>query len=295
MRFRAGRGVVGRAHLGGLGTLVLSAALVTGACGADTAPPDAPPGDPTLSAIRADIFNGTCALGSCHANPTLAAKLDLHNNGLCHLLVTHKSCLFGNKMLVVPGKPEASFLLDKLRGTGLDDTPDPACATSNERMPLGQPPLSGAKLAQVEAWIRTGASCGDDVPVDAGADSDGAIDGPVESLADVASVTAVATAIHVGELTQVTVTLTHGAPASGQRIILDVDDGNPDDGNVLAVPASLYLEHGMSSITFDVIGQMAGSATITVSSGTNSRPFTITVTSLTLLEQRTPRAPTSST
>jgi hypothetical protein len=258
----------------------LVVALATGACGSDTAPPDAPPGDPTLAAIRADIFNGTCALGSCHAPPTLAAKLDLRDDGLCQLLVSHPSCLFSDKVLVVRGKPEASFLLNKLRGVGLEGTPDPACATSNERMPLGQVPLSAGKLAQIEEWIRAGASCGGDVPSDAGA-PDAPNDGDGESLADVASITAVATTIHVDEVTQVTVTLTHGAPSGGQTIIFDVDDLA-----VLAVPNALHVDPGISSVTFDVRGKALGPATITANAGANAMSITMMVTSLTLLDDK---------
>jgi hypothetical protein len=269
--------VVGVVRVFGVVLLALLAALVTGACGSDTSPPDARPGDPTLAAIRADIFNGTCALGSCHAQPTLAAKLDLRSNGLCNLLVSHKSCLFPNRLLVVPGKPEASFLLDKLRGTGLDGTPDPACGTTNERMPLGQVPLSGGKLSQIEDWIRAGADCGGDVPSDGGI-SDAGIDGAGESPADVASITAVATTIHVGERTQVTVTLTHGAPAGSSPLILtDFDAADPAEGNVLNVPAYIPLDQGVSSVTFDVLGQTVGMGTITAASGNNSMMIEISV------------------
>jgi hypothetical protein len=250
--------------------LALPLALIMGACGNDTALPDAAPGDPTLSAVRSDIFNGTCALGSCHAAPTLAARLNLRDNGVCYVLVGHKSCLFPSKFLVVPGKPEESFLLNKLRGTALNETPDPACATGNERMPLGQPPLSGGKIAQIETWIRAGADCGGDIPVDAAID--GSIDGPTELPADVASINAVATTIAVGQRTQMTVTLTHGAPSAGQLLILDVNDIA-----ILGVPSSLYIDSGISSMTFDVLGKAAGSATVTASSGTNSRTFTIIV------------------
>ena len=152
------------------------AALVVGACGSTAAPADAPAGAATLAAIRAEIFNGTCAVGSCHASPTLAAKLDLLDNGVCHLLVSHTSCLFPTKFLVLPGKPEASFLLDKLRGTALDGTPDPSCATTNQmitnqRMPFGLPPLPESKISQIEAWIKEGADCGGDVGPDAGIDA----------------------------------------------------------------------------------------------------------------------------
>jgi hypothetical protein len=261
----------------GIMTLALSAVLVTGACGSGAGLPDAPAGDPTLAAIRSEIFEGTCALGSCHAHPTPAATLDLHSNGLCHSLVTHKSCLFGNKVLVTPGKPEASFLLDKLRGTALEGTPDPECATSNERMPLGQPPLSGRKLAQVEEWIRAGADCGDEVPLDAGVGPDAAIDGPDESPAEVASISTAATTIPVGERTQVAVVLTHGARPPGQTIILDIDDAA-----ILGVPNAVHVDQGVSTVTFDVLGKMVGLATITASSGTSSKSRAITVISLTL-------------
>ena len=79
---------------------------------------------------------------------------------MCAALVGHSSCLFPHKLLVVPGKPELSFLLDKLDGTGLDAAPVKDCADSNEPMPFGAPPLSRDKIAQIRQWIRDGASCG---------------------------------------------------------------------------------------------------------------------------------------
>jgi hypothetical protein len=276
-------GAVGVGRVTGIVFLALLGALVTGACGSDAAPPDARPGDPTLAAIRSDIFNGSCALGSCHAAPTVAAKLDLHSDGLCQRLVRQTSCLFPDKVLVLPGKPEVSFLMDKLRGTGLEGTPDPACATSNVQMPLGQPALSGSQLAQIEEWIRAGANCGGDVLPDAGIidAGDAGIDGPDESLADIASISAVATTITVGERTQGTVTFTHGVPTGGQLIIFD--DGIPEgEPHLVSVPAYILLDPGVSSVTFDVLGQMVGSAIITASSGTNSMSITITVTGITL-------------
>lgn len=291
MRLSTPAGVVGGVRVTGFVLLASSAALVMSACGSDTAPPDARPGDPTLAAIRSDIFNGTCALGSCHAAPTVAAKLDLHSDGLCQRLVRQTSCLFPGKVLVLPGKPEVSFLMDKLRGTGLEGTPDPACATTNVLMPIGLPALSGGQLAQIEEWIRAGANCGGDVPPDAGIiDAGGAgdagdagIDGPDESLADIASISAVATTITVSERTQGTVTFTHGVPPSGQVIFFEVDEANQ---SVLSVDAFKALEPGVSSVTFDVLGQMAGSAIITASSGTNSMSITITVTGITLSDDK---------
>ena len=253
----------------GPAVLLLPLALILGACGSHSSPTDAASGAPTLAAIRTDIFNGTCALGSCHARPTLAAKLDLRDDGLCSLLVKHTSCLFPNKFLVRPFMPEASFLLDKLRGTNLDGTPDPACATTNKQMPFDQAPLPSTKIAQIEAWIQAGADCGNDPLIDAG------IDAPVdagEMLADVASITAVATTLTVAQQTAVTVTLTHGASA-GQIMIFDIDYPEFLDG----VPPSLTLNSGVSSVTFNVTGKAPGSATITASSGSNAMTITITV------------------
>jgi len=261
----------GAALKAGGATLLACLGMLAGGCGRDTAPPDAAPGDPTLAAIRSEVFEGSCALGSCHARPTLAAKLDLHDNGLCHLLVRSKSCLFSGKLLVVPGKPEASFLMDKLRGNGLSASPDPDCATSNERMPLGQPALSGNQLAQVEKWITDGADCGGDIPADAAVDAPA--DGPVETIADVASLSAVDTTLHVGQRTTVTVTLAHGAPPDGETVILEADDVA-----ILGVPAAVHLDHRETSKTFEVLGKMVGPATlVTASAGTTSRSVSIAV------------------
>src|SRR5689334_20493163 len=113
------------------------AALVLGGCGEDTAPPPPPEGEPTFSAIHGDTLERSCALGSCHGGAAPAAKLDFHLVSaddvikICYSLITRRSCLFSGKQLVVPFKPEASFLVDKLRGTALAGAPDPTCAGSN--------------------------------------------------------------------------------------------------------------------------------------------------------------------
>ena len=72
-----------------------------------------------------------------------------------------------------------------------------------------------------------------------------------------------------------TVTLTHGAPTRGEPIIIDVLDS--DDRNVLSVPASEYVNQGISTVTFTVLGQAMGSVTLTASAGRNSMQLPITV------------------
>lgn len=262
--------VLGRVRRGHVGTLVLSAALLISACGPDTAPPDAAPGEPTLAAVRSDILNSSCALGSCHAPATNAAKLNLSETGICHLLVNHASCLFPDKLLVVPGKPEASFLLDKLRGINLEGVPNPDCGTTNERMPLGQPALPANKLAQIEEWIRSGAACGGDVPpIDAAVDA--AIDAP-EPPPDIVSIIPTTTTIRVGERIQVTITLSHAASANSPPVMLAVDNFT-----FVSVDSYVLLNEGVSSVTFDVIGQAQGTATITATLGTSMMGITLTV------------------
>jgi hypothetical protein len=246
---------------------------VLASCGSNAASPDARTGDPTLAAIRAEIFNTTCGLSTCHAPPTLAAKLNLRDEGLCEQMVAHTSCLFADKLLVVPGKPEVSFLIDKLRGRNLAGAPDPSCATSNERMPFGQPALSEAQIAQVEQWIKSGASCGGDVPGDAGLPSDAGVDAGEVALADVATFTALTTTLKVGERTPATVTLTRGAPSVGQTLILE-----PEDVALLGVTNAIEFAAGETTKTFDVLGkQPAAITTLTASSGTNSKTLTFTI------------------
>jgi len=208
-----------------------------------------------------------------------AAKLDLHSDAVCHELVLHTSCLFPGKMLVVPGKPEMSFLLDKLRGTGLTGTPTTDCADTNQRMPFGAAQLSTDKLAQVEEWISSGAGCGSDLPVDAGVDAP-AIDAAVGPPADIVAITATATTLAAGDQTQVTVTLAHGAPAGGQTVNLDVGDAT-----VLGVPGALHVDDTLSSVSFTVLGKRpAHPVTITATSGTTSKSVAIGVTGLALVE-----------
>jgi hypothetical protein len=187
------------------------------------------------------------------------------------LLVNHASCLFPDKLLVVPGKPEASFLLDKLRGINLEGIPNPECGTTNERMPLGQPSLPSHKLAQIEEWIRSGADCGGEVPpIDAAVDAE--IDAP-EPPPDIVSISAATPTILVGQRIQVTITLSRGAPASSPPVMLAVDNAT-----TVSVDSYVLLNQGVSSVTFDVIGQAPGTATITASLGNSMMGITLTVT-----------------
>ncbi|WP_437974816.1 c-type cytochrome domain-containing protein [Sorangium sp. So ce295] len=114
------------------------------------------PGDPLCGAGTATfadvrmILNTTCA--GCHGNAgPAAAGLDLRANAAHGELVNGASSKCTGRMLVVPGKPSESYIINKVRGTGLcgDDT----------RMP---PPDKGAALPEasikkINDWICAGA------------------------------------------------------------------------------------------------------------------------------------------
>ena len=108
--------------------IALSLLLTASACGTDMATPDAAGGLPTLSSIQSGIFDHSCAFGSCHNGASPAAKLDLHSTAACRALVVHTSCLFPNKMLVVPGSA-----VDPDRISSSPDRPSPGRQCSDPR------------------------------------------------------------------------------------------------------------------------------------------------------------------
>ncbi len=260
----------------------LALLVAASACGNDTGydvgPLDGPTaGGPRFAAIRSNIFATSCGFGSCHAGSTPAAHLDLRDGDLCGALVGHPSCLFPQKQLVVPGKPELSFLLDKLRGAHLGEVPANDCADTNEPMPYGAPPLAAEKIAQVEQWIRDGARC--DSAGDAGVPSDPG-DASIGPPAPVAGLSANATTIRAGEHARITITLAHPAPAGGQTIDLDVESTG-----VLGVPSVVRIDEGLVSVEVDVVGKRpAHPVTVTASAGDTSRAVEIGVTGLVLSE-----------
>lgn len=64
-------------------------------------------------------------------------------------LVNRASSLAPRKQLVVPGQPDKSFLVQKLRGQLSSEEGQP--------MPNGGTPLSSPDISTVEQWITAGA------------------------------------------------------------------------------------------------------------------------------------------
>lgn len=109
--------------------------LLLGACGG------APPA--TLSKIESDIFAKSCAQTSCHKGASSAGNLNLE--GKTHAKLVNVNATVQGEVLVVPGKPESSWLMKKLQPTG-----------AISLMPPGEA-LDGARLEMVRSWIAAGA------------------------------------------------------------------------------------------------------------------------------------------
>lgn len=127
-----------------LALLLASACGGTGDPGVDQVP------QPIFSDIQAKIFSPSCAaFSSCHSSLGLAGRCDLTAGKAYADLVGRPSNTNPAKTLVVPGHPEQSFLIAKLRGQ--------LGPGEGERMPLHNPPLSEATINAIEDWIAAGA------------------------------------------------------------------------------------------------------------------------------------------
>jgi hypothetical protein len=110
---------------------------------------------PTLSDINDKYFSKACTFGGCHDSSSAEGGLDLEVASLHSVLVNVAAAdpKAGprNKLRVVPGDPDNSFLVQKLEGTmerdegnimpdGADEPIDPEC-----------------RIAMVRKWITDGA------------------------------------------------------------------------------------------------------------------------------------------
>ena len=105
----------------------------------------------TLAQIQASIFTPRCTLchdGSQPANGILPGAMNLNAGASFANLVNVASQQQPSVLRVVPGNPDASYLVRKLEG---------APGITGQRMPFGGPFLDAAAIAQVRAWIAAGA------------------------------------------------------------------------------------------------------------------------------------------
>jgi len=128
---------------------LLAAALLTlAACGGgsgDNAPPAGL--QPTLASIQDNVFTVTCAVSNCHGGAGAQYGLRLDPGFSAGNLINVPSPRDANLIRVVPGDPDASFLIQKLQGT----------QTLGNRMPDGGPYLTTATVNVIRQWIQDGA------------------------------------------------------------------------------------------------------------------------------------------
>jgi hypothetical protein len=112
---------------------------------------------PTFSSIQRDIFaaadsTGRPACSGCHTNAggrTPAGGLNLVGDQAYERLVNVISSRKIGAVLIVPGDPDNSYLVQKIEGVpGLVGT----------RMPFNGPYLSDGQIRIIRRWIETGAA-----------------------------------------------------------------------------------------------------------------------------------------
>ena len=111
--------------------------------------------EPTFSAIQRDIFNapdsaGRLACTGCH-NPVGARfnGMDLTGAGAYAAIVNARSVGKPSAIRVVPGDPDASYLVQKIEG---------APGIVGVRMPQTPPYLTAGQIAVIRRWIELGAA-----------------------------------------------------------------------------------------------------------------------------------------
>jgi hypothetical protein len=111
--------------------------------------------EPTFSAIQRDIFNAADSAGrpactSCH-NPRqfrFNGNLNLSDDTSYAALVNAPSSDKAGAVRVVPGDPDASYLIQKIEG---------APGIVGDRMPQRGPFLTPGQIQIIRRWIEVGA------------------------------------------------------------------------------------------------------------------------------------------
>jgi hypothetical protein len=137
----------------------LVAAVAFSACGGDGSGGGGATVEPKLSAIEAQVFGPSCGKSlSCHNSespqPRMVGTMSTNGQGLAldgstkDRLVNKPSLEVPGKMLVVPGDPDASYLMEKLTS---------AKPTYGNRMPDMNSALDAGVIEGIRTWIKNGA------------------------------------------------------------------------------------------------------------------------------------------
>lgn len=141
-----------------MGCAVVALVFTTAACDeklSDIAGPT-PDLSPSLASIQRDIFSaadrsGRAGCTGCHTDQgrTPAANLNLAGANTFQQLVGRASPGKPGAILVIPGDPDGSYLVQKLEG---------AAGIVGQRMPrTGGPYLTPGQMTIIRRWIQVGA------------------------------------------------------------------------------------------------------------------------------------------
>jgi hypothetical protein len=97
----------------------------------------------------APILEEKCAV--CHLTGQEAGNISLVADNAVASLVGVNAVGAPNVKRVVPGEPEASYLISKLEGTHGE------VGGLGGQMPFGGPPLSIVEIAKIRRWVKDGA------------------------------------------------------------------------------------------------------------------------------------------
>jgi hypothetical protein len=93
------------------------------------------------------IFSANCAAANCHAGSDAWMDLNFADEKVYEKLVNRSSKEVSGLKLILPFKPDSSYLLQKLKGTQI----------KGARMPYKREPLSAREMLLIEEWIKQGA------------------------------------------------------------------------------------------------------------------------------------------
>jgi len=122
--------------------------------GPDGAPADEASDDPqptetvTLTQLSAEIFTPRCAFSGCHAGGFPAANQSLEADKIASQIIGVASSGKPNEIRIVPGDPDNSYLLKKLRGIS---------GIVGSQMPLTGQRLTDDEIARIVQWVQDGA------------------------------------------------------------------------------------------------------------------------------------------
>lgn len=148
-----GGGVIGGAALGGAGGDGGQSGGQGGGQGGGGEAPLCGEDLPAVSFAKdvQPIFTQSCAKTNCHRGSSADEDLELTAEvSHSQIVGVETSQCSGDRIRIVPGDPDASYLFDKIRGVDL-------CGDS-DRMPAGNTAnLTDAQTAILQAWICNGA------------------------------------------------------------------------------------------------------------------------------------------